>query len=382
MPPSKTQMPTTIDLIGEDLLHNIVSRLPATSFAYAACVSRSWNLVCERLLCRPKLSSACSFNPSLQVAVEEVVNKVLSEPIRPHFAIASVGRLYYLEDGLGEAHDLITAALGFQVPVITNRPGGIIGRDAISGEFKEIEWYLRDEINAIMLVVGFLPGLKVTTIPLLKQQIQDPETVIIDEFVTDIREFSTSVSGRSSPAAIIMFTNYYGRITAVIEKLDYAMSPETVIVGDTLCKFRCTNDAPFGTSAAVALVFAVDRNKTPDSTTAISSAAAVSRHLRSFNQGSNNATGGDKLEVFGGLIFTCPDIFSPGHPDINSSPFLDNFPGVTLGGTFCSRVIGCHVLTPYVKESQEQKAVGWGGGGGGGGGGGKSRGRWLVMGVR
>ncbi|MFS7911430.1 hypothetical protein Hanom_Chr02g00118001 [Helianthus anomalus] len=33
----------------------------------------------------------------------------------------------------------------------------------------------------------------------------EQETVMIDEFVTDIREFSTSVSGRNSPAAIIMF---------------------------------------------------------------------------------------------------------------------------------------------------------------------------------
>ncbi|KAJ0785386.1 hypothetical protein HanOQP8_Chr02g0042521 [Helianthus annuus] len=100
-----------------------------------------------------------------------------------------------------------------------------------------------------MLIVGFLPGLKVTTLPLLNQ-IQEPEALMIDEFVTDIREFSTSVS------AIIVFGIFF-----II--LDYAMSPETVIVGDALSKFRCTSDAQFGTSAAVALVFAVDRNKPP-----------------------------------------------------------------------------------------------------------------------
>ncbi|KAJ0613823.1 putative F-box domain-containing protein [Helianthus annuus] len=94
MPPSNTETPATIDLIGEDLLHNIVARLPATSFASAACVSRSWNLVCERVLSRPKLASACSFNRSYQAAVEEVLDKVLSEPIRPHFAIVSIGGSY------------------------------------------------------------------------------------------------------------------------------------------------------------------------------------------------------------------------------------------------------------------------------------------------
>ncbi|KAJ0785387.1 hypothetical protein HanOQP8_Chr02g0042531 [Helianthus annuus] len=95
-----------------------------------------------------------------------------------------------------------------------------------------------------------------------------------------------------------------------------------------------------------------------DPTTALSSTTAVSSHLRSFNQGRNTTTGGDKQEVFGGLIFTCPDMFGIlGPADINSSPFLDNFPGVTLGGNFCSNVIGRRVLTKFVKESQEQKEV-------------------------
>ncbi|KAJ0804341.1 putative F-box-like domain superfamily protein [Helianthus annuus] len=472
----QTKVSATIDHIGEDLLQNIVGRLPATTFASSACVNRSWNLVCDRVLSRPKLASACSFNPSLQDAVEEVVNKVLSDPIRPHFAIASVSGYYY-EDALGDARQLINAALGTHVPVIINRPHGIIGRDAISDEFKEIEWYNPiDEIDAIMLIVGFLPGLKAKIIPLLKQ-IQ-PRAVMIDEFVTDIRDFSTSVSGCNSPAAVIMMSDScYESIKDAIEKLDYAMSPETVVVGNPSSQFRCTNDAQFGTSAAVALVFAVDMNKPPGigetqfhavlssglspvgptykatsvngnnfttkitarregsgenvdgetilnqaydeigdpdqyhalligvtkkreysigqenvgcmtslafhgvpwssqgdfyvpggalktgdafrlyhtgSTTALSSAAAVSSHLRSFNQGSNNTTDGDKTEVFGGLIFTSPDIFSLGQPDINSSPFLDNFPGVTLGGNFSSSVIGRRVLTPYVKESHDQ----------------------------
>ncbi|KAL9994939.1 putative F-box domain, FIST domain, F-box-like domain superfamily protein [Helianthus debilis subsp. tardiflorus] len=490
MPPSNTETPATIDLIGEDLLHNIVARLPATSFASAACVSRSWNLVCERVLSRPKLASACSFNPSYQAAVEEVLDKVLSEPIRPHFAIVSIGGSYESnnidsEDDLEvleEALELITAALGSKVQVITNRPSGIIGRDVLSNEFKEIELGFGEENDSILLIVGFLPGLKVTTIPLRKNY-DEQETFMIDEFVTDIREFSTSVSGCNSPAAIIMFGDeFHGSMMTVMEKMDYAMSPETVIVGDTLSRFRCTNEAQGGISVAVALVFAVDRNKPPgigetqfhailssglspvgptykatsviekddyetwiaarregsdenidgetilnrvydeigdrirdrqlcigvtktrkcsisqekvgcmtslalhgvcgnyqeyfvvhdvgiktgdtfrfnfsNTNTALSSAAAVSSYLRSLNQGSNNTTGGDKQEVFGGLIFTSPDASFFGQPDVNSSPFLDNFPGVAFGGTFCSRVIGRSVLTPHVKEFQEPKAVG------------------------
>ncbi|KAJ0638341.1 putative FIST, C-domain-containing protein [Helianthus annuus] len=85
--------------------------------------------------------------------------------------------------------------------------------------------------------------------------------------------------------------------------------------------------------------------------------------MRSFNQSSNQGStstaGGDKREVFGGLLFTCcgrgESFF--GQPNIDSSPFLDNFPGVTLGGTFCGGEIGRGDLTPYVKEPQEQKSV-------------------------
>ncbi|KAJ0785377.1 putative F-box domain-containing protein [Helianthus annuus] len=479
-----------IDIIGEDLLQSIVSRLPATSFASAACVSRSWNLLCERVLCRPKLSSACSLNPSPQEAVEEVVNKVLSEPIRPHFAIASIAGLFGFdldedeEDVLEEARHLISRKLGSQVPVITNDASsfGLIGRDALSDEFKEIPFKLDDGADIIMLTVGYLPGMKVTAIPLLEQN-KEPEMFMIDKFVTDIREFSTSVSGRNSPAAIIMYwDNYYIGMMDVVEKMDCALPPETVIVGDLFSEFRYTNETD-NAFAAVALVFAVDMNKPPgigetqfhavvsnglspvgptyttasvneninnapliaarregshenidgqivlnqvydelrrdriqsrelyigvtkrrkysigqenvgcmtslafhrvlesrqqrllvfgegikigdtfrfyypDSTAAISSVAAVSSHLRSFNRGSNNATGGgDKQDVFGGLIFSCCDEEFFGQPNINISPFVDNFPGVTLGGTFCSGVFGRGVLTPCVKESQEQKAV-------------------------
>ncbi|KAF5817167.1 putative F-box domain-containing protein [Helianthus annuus] len=482
----------TIDLIGEDLLHNIVGRLPATSFASAACVSRFWNLVCDRVLCRPKLSSACSPNPSLEVAVEEVVNKVLSEPIRPHFAIASlVGSFenYEAEDALEEARGLITAAVGTHVPVITHCSLGII-----SDESQEVTYMLpiaspayrvfnpnvliqgKSNSNRIMLTVGFLPGMKVTAIPLL-QQIEEPETLMFDKFVTDIREFSTSVSGCNSPAAIIMFGDrYHDGIINVVEKMDYAMSPKTVIVGDPFSRFQYTKD-PHDVYAAVALVFAVERNKPPGigetqfhavlasrlspvgptykvsfvrknstwiaarregshenidgetllnqvydalgkriprrclfiavtkkrkcsfgqekagcmtsltfhkvsgtsqeylhvfgvdiktgdtfrfyhpSDAGLSSVTAVSSHLRSFNQRGNNTTGGDKHEVFGGLIFTCGGENFFGQSNIDSSPFLDNFPGVTLGGTLCRRVIGRGVLTLYPKESQGQKAV-------------------------
>nr|XP_009790061.1 PREDICTED: F-box/LRR-repeat protein At5g63520-like [Nicotiana sylvestris]XP_016456218.1 PREDICTED: F-box/LRR-repeat protein At5g63520-like [Nicotiana tabacum] len=93
----------TIDMIGEDLLHNILSKLPAVECAAAACVSRSWNLIITRLLSLPNLSSSLSRNPNLQCAVNEVVEKVLARTIRPQFVIASIGPSFDLQ----EAHRLV-----------------------------------------------------------------------------------------------------------------------------------------------------------------------------------------------------------------------------------------------------------------------------------
>lgn len=53
--------------MNDDILHNIFGRLPAQSFAAAAYVCKTWNSVCNRILCRPKFSSAVSLNPSLHV---------------------------------------------------------------------------------------------------------------------------------------------------------------------------------------------------------------------------------------------------------------------------------------------------------------------------
>nr|XP_023876797.1 F-box/LRR-repeat protein At5g63520-like [Quercus suber]POE80712.1 f-box/lrr-repeat protein [Quercus suber] len=98
-------------IINDDILEMILEKLPALSFASAACVSKSWNKVCNHILSSPKLSSALSysFNPSTYIdGVQDVLHKVLSKPIRPHFAIASIG---YKHKHV-EAFKLITKRLG------------------------------------------------------------------------------------------------------------------------------------------------------------------------------------------------------------------------------------------------------------------------------
>ncbi|KAF3950229.1 hypothetical protein CMV_023984 [Castanea mollissima] len=70
-------------LLNDDILQNILARLPALSFASVTCVSKLWNTVCNRGV------------------VKDVLDKVLSEPIRLHFVIASIARGFELPETFG-----------------------------------------------------------------------------------------------------------------------------------------------------------------------------------------------------------------------------------------------------------------------------------------
>ncbi|KAJ4974604.1 hypothetical protein NE237_007778 [Protea cynaroides] len=87
--------------------------------------------------------------------------------------------------------------------------------DAVSNEFRKVKWVeedLEEEYNSpgninrgIVLIVGFMPGLKVSTIQFLRPIAGPPPVSLIDKFVLDIKDYATSVSGCTSPAAILMF---------------------------------------------------------------------------------------------------------------------------------------------------------------------------------
>ncbi|KAH9769984.1 F-box/LRR-repeat protein [Citrus sinensis] len=236
----------------EDVLHNILSRLPAKSFASAACVNKSWNCVCNSILSRPRIASACSFKASA--------------PLVKH--------------------------LGPRTPIILSVVHGVMGRDALTDEFREVKFQDHEDIgvnrgictcgqqSGIVLTVGYLPGLKVDAIPLLRRKevpVDDtyvdvylaPPVPMIDQFVMDIQNYTTSVSGCASPVGIIMFGKEDMDQKPIIEKLDYAMSMNTVFVGDERSRFAyrsgddlrnvCGN--PAFISDAVALVFASDKEK-------------------------------------------------------------------------------------------------------------------------
>ncbi|XP_065872994.1 F-box/LRR-repeat protein At5g63520 isoform X2 [Euphorbia lathyris] len=268
--------------LNEDIVEKIFRRLPALSLASAACVCKSWCQHSNRILSRPKLASALSLNSSPDIAVREVLNKVLSEPIRPHFAIANG---FGNDSGLQKTYNFLARKLGSRTPLIVTWTSGIMGRDAITNEFKEVmggddtidgdnEKHVETN-SGILLTVGFLPGLKVEAIPMLRPLKKPLQGSIIDALVLDIRIYtasaSASASACSSPIGIIMFGSRGIDLKPVMEKLDYAMSKETVIAGDEKAEFLYRSGIESRNfcgstnyiSDAIALVFARDRYK-PD----------------------------------------------------------------------------------------------------------------------
>ncbi|XP_057423920.1 F-box/LRR-repeat protein At5g63520-like isoform X4 [Lotus japonicus] len=261
-----------VSLLNEDLLHNILTRLPALSFASATCVSKTWNSVSNRILSRPKLSSALSLNPSPNDAVNEVLHKILSEPIRPHFAIVNLAVGF----GASKILWLVTKTLGSDIPVIVSVTNGIMGRDALTGEFKEVKWDADALISAIVdegivLTVGYLPGLKVEAIP-LQRPAKTPQEPWIDNFVMDIKEYSASVSSCQFPVGIMLFGEATSDMELLLKKLDYAMPMDTFIVGNERGSvvYRSGNDYRSICDntkdiEAVALVFAQDKDRSSGS---------------------------------------------------------------------------------------------------------------------
>ncbi|KAE8705181.1 F-box family protein, putative isoform 3 [Hibiscus syriacus] len=229
-------------LMTSDLLDNILSRLPAKSFASAAAVRKDWNSACSRILSRPKLSSAISFNPVPLDALQELFEKVMSEPIRPHFVMASVGLGSEFDDIL----QFMVKKFGSRTPIIVVCAKGILGRDARTQEFREVVWTENTDEEITVntgteLTVGFVPGLKVDVIPLLRRSEAEPPNCsmpMVYKFVRDIKNFTSPVSDRT-------------------------MSTETIIVGEERCQYVYRSNATSNveqSTDAVALVFARDRS--------------------------------------------------------------------------------------------------------------------------
>ncbi|KAE8681398.1 Skp2-like, FIST C domain, FIST domain, N-terminal isoform 1 [Hibiscus syriacus] len=115
-------------------------------------------------------SSPTLSSPPPSPLLQEVFDKVMSEPIRSHLVIASVGPGFEFNDVL----QFMVENFGSRTPIILSSVRGILGRDALTHDFREVEWTDNSDeevhVNTgIVLTVGFVQGLKVDVIPLLRK---------------------------------------------------------------------------------------------------------------------------------------------------------------------------------------------------------------------
>ncbi|XP_011624870.1 F-box/LRR-repeat protein At5g63520 isoform X2 [Amborella trichopoda] len=158
----------TVVALPEELWDNILGRLPAKTFARACITCRPWNRICNRVLSRPKFLSTLSLRPTFEECMDEALTKVLSEPIRPHFVMAFTG----FPSSLEKTHNLLRSQFGGTVPLVTCFSLGLLGTNATGDEVEEVLWD-HDSVDTnelvnrgLLITVGFVPGLKVGTVPL------------------------------------------------------------------------------------------------------------------------------------------------------------------------------------------------------------------------
>ncbi|KAM1035435.1 hypothetical protein ACFX13_039405 [Malus domestica] len=65
--------------VDDEILQNILGRLPGVEFSSAVGVNTNWNKNFGQMLSRPKFSSALSLNPDLHNAIDEVLDEVFSK---------------------------------------------------------------------------------------------------------------------------------------------------------------------------------------------------------------------------------------------------------------------------------------------------------------
>ncbi|GMH13668.1 hypothetical protein Nepgr_015509 [Nepenthes gracilis] len=277
----KTSEFDRFDSTSDDILQHILSKLSAKSFARSACVSRSWRRICNAILFKPKLCCAISLEPITEVAVEEVVEKVLSQPIKPQFVIACFTMHYNLET----VHHLVKGKFGSTVPVVTNLVEGVIGVETQRNMFfeataEDVESYMMNQeeelydddelpVLGVALIVGWLPDMKVEAIPLIRSLDKEPVRSRLSRFSRDIKNYAKSVSDLP-PAAVILFGDGDAAFSKRLFRMfDDVFNEETAIVGHVNGFFlHRSSEASRNVESndercceAIALVFARNMNK-------------------------------------------------------------------------------------------------------------------------
>ncbi|CAK7353274.1 unnamed protein product [Dovyalis caffra] len=140
---------------------------------------------------------------------------------------------------LSERLKFLAAKFVSKTPIIASCANGIMGKDALIDEYKEVmmddSWGdgKSNSDFAIILTVGFLPGLRIDAILLVVPRKQAHRVTIIDHCVINVRDYVSSVSGSTSPLAIMMFGVFGSKLQKKLEDAN----PFIVRSGALGCEF-------------------------------------------------------------------------------------------------------------------------------------------------
>ncbi|KAH9298129.1 hypothetical protein KI387_029811, partial [Taxus chinensis] len=224
------------DCLSEDVMNLIMERLPAKSAASAACVCRAWSRSAAKLLSSPNFITAVSFNPIFEEAMDEVMGKILSKPIRPNFAIAFAGQKF----SLSRISTFLKENLGSRTPTIACFATGIIGPDAVNSEQKEVKWQqpayemsraaqcrIIAEQHGLVVTIGYFPGLEIEAIPLCNSSAESE----LKCFVANVVNYTSSVSENEHPLAMILLADPQTNVRCILESLEEGLQGDTIIMG-------------------------------------------------------------------------------------------------------------------------------------------------------
>ncbi|CAN6713579.1 unnamed protein product [Malus baccata var. baccata] len=263
--------------VDDEILQNILGRLPGVEFSSAVGVNANWNKNFGQMLSRPKFSSALSLKPDLHM---KFLTRFSLKPIWLDFIVAYIGTNFSLE----ETHQLITEKIGCGVPIITNRTMGLIGTDVEAHNLNEVNWAQGNSARntemihrGIVVSVGYVPYLRVEVFPQPSPRhsvcYSAPHLLMMEHFVRDIQCLLLSAALAYDGAFCEGYSELFHLhdknvdMNLVVAALDTIMPEKTAIVGDASASLMCTRRNETGNYsrdlfnfATAALVFVKDQH--------------------------------------------------------------------------------------------------------------------------
>ncbi|KAL5543880.1 hypothetical protein UlMin_007664 [Ulmus minor] len=304
------------------LFHNALSKLPAMSFASAACDSKSWNRICNHVLSRSKLTSALSRSTDAE-------------------------------------------KLGSKISVITSFVAGIIGVDTLTDELREV-------FEAIPLLQPN-KALRENMIDRFVMKVRNfPASVFGSNFPAAIMLFGDKFVGMKPILAKIDY--------AMAEETVIVGDPSSCFLfkssdssqnnSNNLCSLYHFDRAArrgdimvigVGIHPGDPFLFYNFGSENADASRELAFERLLSLKTESKSRSRSLTIGepgnGEKGEMFGGFVFSSirgGESFFGEFDEEDGFQFSHHFAGIPFAGVFCSAQIGRDMLSLTGEEKEEK----------------------------